>query len=350
MDLIYTLLFLCYAMGFLLVAFFWRRYLLPIGAGFLLLLWWGIRSVFNGDSPGVIIAVPMVGLAFLGVFAGFLAALIVLLTRKYARRWALPVIILPATFITVPVLVFGLFFWQQTNLKARRAPPSASCLAHPHPVVLGGTPLALPLAPAFSVGQGREYDPSYPLDVNEKAREFCAKASAGPVKITNLTARLTPDYTRYLAVRRSAFCASAKPYGWWHDLCRREHDDNPPSDYPREVSFYALGKYNARRMHDFSADELERLKVDDRTAKELGRGVRRYGDGYYMYFTRRDVPGYLARCYATGPDKADLACVAGYRLTPRIGIIYEFVTPADTFAAKSVAFDQRARQVFESLK
>ncbi|NML09725.1 hypothetical protein HHL08_06110 [Sphingobium sp. AR-3-1] len=350
MDPIYSLFFVCYAIGFLLVAFLWRWYLLPIGVGLLLLLWWVIRGVFNEDSPGVIVAAPMVGLAFLGVLAGLLAALIVLLTRKLARRWASPVVILPATFFTVPVVVFGLLFWQQTSLKARRAPPSASCLARLHPVVLGGTPLALPLAPALSVGQGREYDPNYPLDLNEKARKFCAETSAGPIKITNLTARLTPDYSRHLAVRRSTFCASAKPYGWWHDLCRREHGDNPPSEYPREVSFYVLGEYNARKMHAFSADELERLKVDSLTAKELGRGVRRYGDGHYSYFTRRDVPGYLARCYSTGPVKTDLACVAGYRLTPRIGIIYEFATPADAFAEKSVAFDQRARQVFESLK
>lgn len=351
MNPIYLIFFVSYAVGFLLVAFLWRWYLLlPMGAGLILLLGWALRGVFNEDSPGVIIAAPMVGLALLGVLAGVIASLIILLTRRCSRGWTAPAIVLPTTFVAVPVVVFGLFSWQQTNMKARREPPSSACLTRLHTVVLGGTPLALPLAPAFTVGQGREYHPSYSLDVNEQARKFCEETAAGPVKITNLTARLTPDHTRHLAVRSSAFCANARPFGWWRDLCRREHDDDPPADYPREVTFYALGEYEANKMHAFSADQFARFKTGNLPVVELAGGVRRYGEEKYPYFTRSDVPGYFARCYRTTQPNADLACVAGYRLTPRIGIIYDFTAMAADFPERSAIVDRRAREVFASLR
>ncbi len=344
MTAIYVIFFICYAIGFLLLAFVRRlQVLLPVGAGALLLLAWALSDVTGEDSPGVFIAAPMVLLVILGLGAGFIATLLVLWGRRYSQSWKVPAIVLPATFIAVPALAFALTSWQRAGAKARFAPPSPACLARPHPVILGDTPLAVPLAPGLSVGTGRDFFPNYLFEINEKARQFCAETAAGRVTITNLTVRLVPARSP-----TDPFCASSRPYGWWHDLCRRNYDD-PPSDYPSKVTFYVLGEYDARRLHAFSADELAEFQPRGMAAVDLGDGVRRYG-AERPYFTRADVPGYLARCHRTTQPHAALACVVGYRLTPRIGVIYDFTTRAADFPERSATVDRRAQEMLESLK
>lgn len=342
----YLALSMSYAISFLLLAFLRRWHLLLLsGAGAVLLLWQAWRYIFSEESPRIMFATPMIILAFLGVVSGFFAATIVLSTRKYSRRWASSVTILPATFITVPAIVAGLFFWQQASMTARRPPLSPLCFARLHPVILGGAPLALPLTPAISVVEGGEHRSRYSLGIGTEARKFCEDTAAGPMRIANVRVEIDRSYS----TRKSAFCSKAKPYGWWYDLCRREHD-NPPSDYPALVSFYALGEYDQVKFRDLSADEFAKVKMADLPMRTLAGGVRRYADDRYIYFTRSDIPGYRALCYETALRNSDIYCVAGYKLTARIGIAYQFHSKAEDFPERSAIIDLRARDVIESLR
>ncbi len=340
----YLAVSMSYAIGFLLLAFLRRWHLLLLtGAGAVLLLWQAWRYIFTEDSPRIMFATPMIILAFLGVVSGFLAATIVLWTRKYSRRWVSSVTILPATFIAVPI-VAGLFFWQLVSMKARRPPPSPLCFARLHPVILGGGPLALPLTPAISVVKGGEHRSDYSFGIDSDARKFCKETAAGPMRIANVSI----GFGRGYSTRKSAFCSEARPYGWWYDLCRREHDDHP-SNYPALVSFYALGEYDGVKFRDLSADEFAKVRIADLPMMTLSSGVQRYADDRYIYFTRSDIPGYRALCYETAQRNSDIYCVAGYKLTARIGIAYEFHSKAEDFPERSAIVDLGARDVIASL-
>ncbi|OJU00912.1 MAG: hypothetical protein BGN87_15755 [Rhizobiales bacterium 65-79] len=117
------------------------------------------------------------------------------------------------------------------------------------------------------------------------------------------------------------------------------------------MTLYWIGHYNASRMQGFSADQLAKLPGRDQSFVAVGDGISRFNDEHYSYFTRADLPGYLARCYRTGAkSRPELYCSAGYRLTPEIGLIYDFRADADDFAERSRAADARARKVVERLQ
>lgn len=112
----------------------------------------------------------------------------------------------------------------------RRAPPSVACLDKLHGARLGGTYLALPLAPPIKVGLGWEHSPSYLFEINQHARDFCGLAVPGPVELTNVRF----DLDRILPVdssqSRRVLCARQRQAAWWPATCGREK--TVAEDYP----------------------------------------------------------------------------------------------------------------------
>jgi len=108
MDLLLYLA-LSYILGFVLLAFLpgWRS--LTIGAVFALAF--GIWELFvqeRGDGLGAAFARIMLHILALGLFAGFLARVVVLLSPHSFLRSERSLIILPLVFFVVPAIWFGL--------------------------------------------------------------------------------------------------------------------------------------------------------------------------------------------------------------------------------------------------
>jgi len=345
----------CYAVPFLLLAFLRRWYLLiPGGAASMALVVWAFGDISKADTPGVMLALPMISLIAFGSLAGFLAAALVLAGRRFSWRWARPAIVLPAVFVALPLAALASNGMHRMREQARLAPPPAACLTSLHPVILGDLPLALPLAPGLTVHQGRGDQPRYDLGINADARSFCDVTDAAPVTITSLTMRLMRIDAIY-QVHSSPFCATPKAYGWWHDLCRRDWKDLS-SDYPSEITFYAVGQFDVGRRLGFSEGGLARLQARHVPFTDLPGGIRRYGDGHggsdglgFTFYARRDSPTYLATCESRRP-KDELVCRVIDHLTPRIGINYVFRTPSSAFAERSAIVDKQARAMLDSLK
>jgi hypothetical protein len=350
MHTLYMMPLAAYCLGFASLAFLPRwRWLVLAGLAAFFLCSWAFYDLSGADGPGAAIAVFVAAALALGFVAGF-AARAVILAAGWSGRMIPQASALLSTLVLVPLPTFGWASWHNAVQRARWAPPSAECTSSLHVATLGNMRLALPLAPVISVGQGAEYAPAYRFDVNEQARRFCQKSSGSPPALTNLTLRLEAGPSGPLNLRTSWFCARRQDYGWWDDVCRGKPGD-PASEYPVKMTLYRIDRYNAARMHAFSADELGKPPADKGEFADIGGGVVRYSDEHDSYYKRADVPGYLARCFqAKSRRPPELYCDAGYRLTPELGLIYEFRTAPDDFAERSRQVDEKAREIVESLR
>lgn len=350
MHSFYTIPLIAYGLGFACLAFLPRWHWLALGtlaaSSFCL---WLFRDLSQADGPGEVIAVFVAAALALGFASGFIARTIILGARWSGRIIPRAVTLL-ATLILIPPLAYGFSSWRTSVQKARWTPPKAECTSSLHAATLGTMRLALPLAPIIAVGEGEEYAPTYQFDINEQARRFCRESAPLPPALTNVNLRLEPDPSNALHLRSSWFCTQRQDYSWWSEVCRRQRGA-PPSEYPVKMSLCWIDHYNAARMHAFSADQLKKPPARDGNFVDIGDGISRFNDAHNSYFTRADLPGYLARCYGTRSEsRPELYCSAGYRLTPEIGLIYDFRADADDFAGRSRTADARAREVVESLR
>ncbi|MBC8129120.1 MAG: hypothetical protein H7Y08_02215 [Rhizobiaceae bacterium] len=343
-----------YSIGFSLLALLpgWRS-LIAGSLGAVALSGWAFGDVGSMDSPAVIVALPMVGFASLGLFAGGLARAATLLGR--ARRWRLshPLLVLPLVFVAVPALFLALAFWQNKAQEARLAPPSPECTARLHDAMIADVSLAIPLAPAIDVSLGQGYDPTFVFRINQHAREFCSSASAGVPSITRISIDVGGRVPRGPAGRNEAVCSQRRPFAWWQALCR-ESDTSDGAKYLEAVNVYVLGRFDARVLLAMSAEitDWERSEMAAITPQRAGDGLLTYVGAHNIFFTRADVPGYLARCYRMSQvdDLADLYCSVGYPLTAELGLVYRFRTREISFDRTARQADSSARAIFESLR
>lgn len=345
MHSIYQILFFIYFVGFALLACLpgWRSLL--VGATLALLLCiWAVNEVLRIDSPGVAIALPVVALGCLGLFAGAAARAAILVSRSIQWRMS-PYAILAMAFIGIPPGVMGL---SEARSWFMYAPPSAACSAKLHRATIGDVMLALPLAPVISVGEGQEFNPRYAFWQNRQARAFCWRASR-PIALTNLNV----DFVENSGRGRAAFCAKEQPFAWWAAACSQGRS-KARSDYPERITVYVLGEYNAGRMIAHSANDwsIYGRELAGLTPIALPDGAQEYVRDRYHYFTLPRPDGYVARCWKSsrGATPDEFYCNTGFPLTSRLGVAYNFRSSRLEFAEHAMRVDEKVRMVFDSLK
>lgn len=120
------------------------------------------------------------------------------------------------------------------------------------------------------------------------------------------------------------------------------------------MTVYALGEYDARKMHANSAESAAgyRAEMAGLPVAELPDGVRMHVGDHYLFFTRGNALDYAARCRRSkpAPKVNPFYCSTGYQIEPGLGLIYDFRADEVGFEQRAAAVDRMARELFGSLK
>lgn len=345
-----------YAVAFVLMFVLARWYvLLPgavLAAGLVLWLFSGMQTA---NGPGAI-GIALVGLPMaLGFVAGFIARAIVLARAPARQSLRSTVAIGIVSFIAAPAIAYAIMTVTEERRRRYYAPPSAQCLARAQRAELAGVPLAIPLAPWISMGDGPTFDPggAYILSINEHARRLCADAAVAPVSLTHLTI----DFQQPNPA--ASFCRAGPPYAWRAAACRR-YDDLSPSRWPLEVSFYQIGAYDAGRMLAYSVDKPGFAADDPRLrARRPNDGVVGFDEPHDRYralakAARGTGPAVVAACFDTTMPgerrEPGLACRAAVEVERGVGAVYEFRTTDAEFGQRFREADAGMRAIWSSLR
>lgn len=346
------LLFVYYAVAFILIFILRRWVWLAVGAGVAVAaMAWLLSGLDGASGPatfGIALTAAPLGLGFI---AGLVGRLIVNMLPQRWRSLRSTILVGFVSFIAAPLLAYGAQQLVDASNREAWAAPSEACLAKGHPAVLAGVPLSIPLAPAIRVGQGAAYEPTYLLDINQHARDFCAEAAAGRVRLTNLSFKLDQPHPEH------PFCKTAARYPWQAGLCASRSPKSAASPLV-ELKVYAIGQYAAEHMLAYSVEEDAAL--DDATLAQLSApdkaGVQRR-DGSHDRI--RVIPAglggrtgpYVAKCFESkGAESKTLYCQTAFRLGAEIGMIYGFRADDALFKEDAAAADALALSIWESLK
>ena len=148
-------------------------------------------------------------------------------------------------------------------------------------------------------------------------------------------------------------CISPRPEAWWEPLCRYRR--------PEHYDLYSIALVDTKR---FATDRF--LSISPPAAgldtQYYGAGwtkdgpFMRIGSGYEIYFRGPPRAGaaspYLAHCYedrndAVRPD--GLRCKTAYRLSPEVGVVYDFRIDGEDFAVEALRQDERVFAIVNSL-
>lgn len=351
-------LFLIYIFCFLSLAFLKNWRLLTLG-GFISLAIsaYIFHSISSSDSRLSFIFLPGFLAISLGFIAGFVGRSAVLLFNRFEPRAITSLIVLFVSFIGVPLSAYYLIDWHSSRQKARReaarVPPSAACTDRLHAATIGDVHLALPLAPAFRVGMGYDFNPSYILGFKKAAREFCKLTEDSTPHLTNLNIEISYHGPPYGYYETSSFCTESKAYDWWELICRRK-DSKSEFGNLRKITVYVIDKYNIGYSYVSTKYKSgkKQSKVTGIPEIKINYIVSKYILDEYLYFKRSDIKDYLAECYKMNPriGKNSLYCQAGHPLTDTLGLAYDFVVEEDRFPEVSKVVDDKAIAIFNSLK
>jgi hypothetical protein len=148
-------------------------------------------------------------------------------------------------------------------------------------------------------------------------------------------------------------CLRPRKEAWWQLFCR-----SPKAARTEIYGIYLQDaeRYDPRAFPDYRVNRrLGDATVLDSRWEHVGPLARLDND--WEIFWRGPRMSYAAspwsaRCYqnrnaAREPD--GWRCKAGYMLTPRVALIYDFLTPGDEFVQSALGIEQRVSTVARSL-
>ncbi|HEX6740743.1 MAG TPA: hypothetical protein VF079_02965 [Sphingomicrobium sp.] len=341
---------------------FWFFYLIPFLLLFAMVRWylfvpaalialgltaWLWRDVEHADGPGAMFAIIIVVVIAAGFLAGGLARGVLFLA---GRRWKGPVpnAITGLVFLVGVPLSYGV--WTKAKLsalKARNEPPSLACRSRLFDATMAGARLRIPLIPGIDVGEGAEFEPHYSFALPEYARRFCAHASDAIPQLTNLSLQVSRGVALDPQRRQKPMCDQERPEAWWPWLCRADRTKPPLIE---QLHLFEADRYKASKMLAWDADRDAYFAKYVPNAHWVRSGrFQRLDSGLQTDFRAADWPGaatpYHANCFASGGDQY---CRAGYRLTARLGIVYDFRTSTEAFERDARRADADARKLADS--
>ena len=343
-------LFLLVFYGVPFIALFLLRTARWFGVGILLalLIMAGLYAALHNASGDAGIAAFLV-LAAVGM--GFLSgggARLTLFAMARARDEKAPPEKLVGLlfFLGVPLVIFIASNVQQERSRRRYAPPSDECRQRLHKVRVADATLHLPLLGGITLSESRTYGRLTSLYPQEKAREFCERAERKTPRFTMVRIDL-PMLETSPVPRSRPPCDRPRPHTWWPVLCRYERAER--------YGLYSISLFDPRRYD--AATMLSFVPDGGRGAPgpQWTRGV----DGFFRAGTEGSMflrgsmgPGVRSRWSAScvhqmssGSGEQQWRCRAGYYLPGGVGLVYDFASGLDTFAAEARQYDDQAYAV-----
>ena len=294
----------------------------------------------------------LVGLvAALGFVAGGAGRAAVILIRQRTQR--VPSEAVALLFLLGAPLVVKLWTEARENEHRRRyAPPSEQCKARLHDAVLGDRTVRLPLIPGITLQRAGRGERQVSFYIQERAREFCESTEAGKPRLAMVRIDFPQLPTRPEA-RQRPMCDAPRKEPWWPALCRHEA--------PEQTDLYSLALFDPAR---FDAETYLSLQVEPagRDRAQYDQRWTRVGPFFratvdqYTYWRASTWPGaasaYVARCYESTDleNKPNgLRCHAGYRLSPGVGLVYDFQVLDGRFVPEAIRQDKRVAAIARSL-
>ena len=212
--------------------------------------------------------------------------------------------------------------------------------------------MRLPLIAGITLQQVGRSKRQVNFYIQERAREFCESTESGKPRLAMVRSDFPQLETRP-ELRPRPMCNTPREEAWWPALCRHEA--------PEQMDLYSLALFDPAR---FDAATYLSFEVDAAGPDRVGYGERWAKDGPFMrataghetYWRGPARPGaaspFVARCYES-TDREDkpngLRCKAGYRLSPGVGLVYDFQVPDDRFAVAARRQDERVAAIARSL-
>lgn len=346
--------FLAYTAGFAALFALRRPLMLGVGtaaAAVVIAILLSIANSMHGEAAlGPLLL--MLVIAF-GCGTGLVARLAVFAVARRSSRplGTLERMIGAAFYIGAPALVIGWSQLQQRWAQARYAPPSLECKTRLHEARLGDRLLRLPLVWGIQVSDGPDPRNFTSFYAQEKAREFCEATEHGKPRLTLV--RIDLPQLETAPETRQPICRQPRPEPWWAPLCRH-HATQTPDLY--SIVLVDPARFDSETYLSFTFEPASRgePKYDSRWRKD--GPFMHAGSGYDMYWRGPPRPGavspYVAHCYQDrrNPDRPEgLRCKAGYRLSPGVGLLYDFRIDGDEFPAEALRQDERVSAIARSL-
>ena len=284
-------------------------------------------------------------------FASGAAARATLLALRWgdSRRHTAAVGLLFLCGVPLTLQLWG--YVQQREAQRRYAPPSMACKSRLHQARMGDRTLRLPMLWGMTAHTERDLSGQISFYQQEQAREFCEAAERGEARLTMV--RIDFPQLHEQPNPLQPVCMTRRAEAWWEPLCRYQR--------PEQFDLYSIALVDTKR---FATERF--LSISPPAAgpgtQAFGTGwsrdgpFMRIGSGYRVYFRAPRRPGaaspYLAHCYedrndAVRPD--GLRCKAAYRLSPEVGVVYDFRIDGEEFAAEALRQDKRVFAIANSL-
>jgi len=206
--------------------------------------------------------------------------------------------------------------------------------------------------PGVTVGEGKSFQPRTSAAIPEQERMFCERTAGGQGRVTNVAIQVPHLGAKVEALPRPV-CRRPRGEAWWPLLCGPEG--------PERMEIFGIylldaGRYDQHAFPDFRVDPRigEAQPLDPRW--ERVGPLARLDMGHVIYWRGPRMAGaaspWSGRCYqnrgpASEPD--GWRCKAGYLLTPRIALVYDFVTPRDDFVPAALRVEERVSRIASSL-
>ena len=275
--------------------------------------------------------------------------LIALRRRHLSKRATITVFLL--FFVGLPLAVNLWGAAQQRASQRRYAPASLECKMRLHEARLGDRIVRLPLVWGTQVYQGPTPAKAISFYAQEKAREFCERTERGKPRLTMVRIDLPQLETGRETLQ--PICKTPRSEAWWPALCRHQA--------PKHTDVYSVVLVDPARFDTetylsfgFAPAERAEMQYDSRWRKD--GPLMRTGSGYEMYWRGPPRPGavspYVARCYEDLNDRErpdGLRCKAGYRLSPGVGLVYDFRVDGSEFVPEALRQDERVSAIARSL-
>ena len=351
----FLFLFVFYAVPFAALFMLSRPRWFAGGAVLAMLITAGLYGAMKRSSGDAGIAAFLVLSAVtIGFLSGGGARLVLFALGRSGDRKALPVKLVGFLFfVGVPLLIAISSRVREERFKSRYAPPSESCRARLHEVKLGDSRLYLPLLTGIHLSEGRSIEKSTNFYPPEKAREFCERTARDAPRIT--AARIFfSSLETHPNLRLRPPCDRPRPQAWWPALCRFEKGNRMDI---HTIGLFDTERYDSRTMLSLDLDSGEGSGVP------VGRQWTHHPDGFDR--AQRDDTTFLraptragamsprvGRCVqqsSTISEEIVWRCWAGYRLSPTVGLAYNFEAGIETFAADMRRIDGQVFAIATSL-
>jgi hypothetical protein len=345
---------LFYSVPFLALFLLPRLSWLVIGAALASLIVGGLFAAMQRSSGDAGIAAYLTFFVVtLGFASGGVGRLALLALGPKGRGRKATLLGAALSYVTLPALIVVQSKVRETQHRSRYAPPSDECRSRLHEVKLGESRVYLPLLTGIHLSEGRSIEKSSSFYPPEKAREFCERAARGAPRLTAVRIFFSSLET-HPNVRFRPPCDRRRPQAWWPALCRFERGKRMEI---HSIGLFDPARYDSRTMLSFELDSGEGsgIPVGSHWTRDPDGFARARSDGTtFLRGTTR--PGALSpwvgRCVqqsSTVSEEIIWRCWAGYRLSPTVGLTYNFEAGIDTFAEDTRRIDGQVFAIAKSL-